>query len=172
MLRSLATRTALLCVALVPLAGSALAQTKVAVVNVQKAILESDEIKKAQTVLEAKYKSRQEELLKLQKDLESIQAQLQGGKLSQAAASELQLKGTREQRDAQRISEDLQADAERDRQEILSKSTQKLQEVVKKIADEKGYDVVIDVSQAFYTKPALDITADVAAAYNKAYPVK
>lgn len=172
MLRSLATRTALLCVALVPLAGGALAQTKVAVVNVQKAILESDEIKKAQTVLEAKYKSRQEELLKLQKDLESIQAQLQGGKLSQAAASELQLKGTREQRDAQRISEDLQADAERDRQEILSKSTQKLQEVVKKIADEKGYDVVIDVSQAFYTKPALDITADVAAAYNKAYPVK
>ncbi len=172
MLRSIATRTALLCVALVPLAGSAFAQAKVAVVNVQKAILDSDEIKKAQTVLEAKYKSRQDELLKLQKDLESIQTQLQGGKLSQSAASELQLRGTREQRDAQRISEDLQADADRDRQEILSKSTQKMLEVVKKIADEKGYDVVIDVSQAFYTKPSLDITAEVAAAYNKAYPAK
>jgi len=172
MLRSITTRTALLCLALAPLANHAFAQAKIAVVNVQKAILDSDEIKKAQGVLEAKYKGRQDELQKLQKDLESIQTQLQGGKLSPQATSELQLRGQREQRDAQRIADDLQADADRDRQDILAKSTQKMQEVVKKIAEEKGYDVVIDVSQAFYTKPSLDITNDVSTAYNKAYPAK
>ena len=172
MLRSIAARAALLCLAIAPLANTAFAQVKVAVVNVQKAILDSDEIKKAQTVLEAKYKGRQEQLQALQKDLESIQSQLAGGKLSAAAAADIQLQGQRKQRDAQRIADDLQADADRDRQDILAKSTQKMQEVVKKIAEEKGFDIVIDVSQAFYTKPSMDITAEVAAAYNKAYPPK
>jgi len=31
---------------------------------------------------------------------------------------------------------------------------------------------VLDTSQAIYTKPTLDITADVLAAYNKANPAK
>lgn len=172
MFRSTAARTAFLCLALAPFAGTAFGQVKIAVVNVQKAILDSDEIKKAQTTLEAKYKGRQDELQQLQKDLESIQAQLATGKLTPQAQADLQLQGQRKQRDAQRIADDLQADADRDRQDILSKSTQKMQEVVKKIAEEKGYDIVLDVSQAFYTKPALDITADVSAAYNKAYPAK
>jgi outer membrane protein len=172
MLRTMAIRAALLCLALTPLANTAFAQAKVAVVNVQKAILDSDEIKKAQAALEAKYKGRQDQLQQLQKDLESIQTQLAGGKLAPAAAADLQLQGQRKQRDAQRIADDLQADADRDRQDILSKTTAKMQEVVKKIAEEKGYDVVIDVSQAFYTKPSLDITAEVSEAYNKAYPAK
>ena len=47
-----------------------------------------------------------------------------------------------------------------------------MQDIVKKMAEEKGYDIVIDVSQALYTKPALDITAEALAEYNKAYPAK
>ena len=47
-----------------------------------------------------------------------------------------------------------------------------MQEVVKKVAEEKGYDIVVDVSQTLYFKPALDITPDALAAYNKAYPAK
>ena len=45
-------------------------------------------------------------------------------------------------------------------------------EVVKKLAEEKGYDLVVDVSNTIYFKPALEITTDALAAYNKAYPVK
>ena len=40
--------------------------------------------------------------------------------------------GQRKQREAQRIQQDLQDDVERERQEILAKSSQKMQEVVKK----------------------------------------
>jgi outer membrane protein len=172
MFRSLAIRAGIVLFALAPLATLASAQLKVAVVNVQKAMLDSDELKKVSTQVEAKYKPRQDELQQLQKDLESIQTQLASGKLTQQAGTELQAQGTRKQRDAQRISEDLQADFERDRQDILSKAAAKMQEVVKKIAEEKGYDLVIDVSQALYTKPSLDITPDALAAYNKAYPAK
>jgi outer membrane protein len=172
MFRSLAVRAGIALFALAPLATLASAQVKIAVVNVQKAMLDSDELKKTSTQVEAKYKPRQEELQQLQKDLESIQTQLNSGKLTQQAAADLQAQGTRKQRDAQRISEDLQADFDRDRQDILSKSAAKMQEIVKKIAEEKGYDIVIDVSQALYTKPALDITAEALAEYNKAYPAK
>ena len=45
-------------------------------------------------------------------------------------------------------------------------------EVVKKLAEEKGYDLVVDISNTIYFKPALEITTDALAAYNKAYPVK
>ena len=33
-------------------------------------------------------------------------------------------------------------------------------------------DLVVDAGQSLYFKPALEITADVIAAYNKAYPAK
>ncbi len=172
MFRSMAIRAGLLCLVLAPLATFASAQLKVAVVNVQKAMLDSEELKKESAAIEAKYKPRQDELQKLQNDLQSIQTQLQSNKLTQQAAADLQLQGQRKQRDAQRISDDLQAEFDRDRQDILGKAAQKMQDVVKKLAEEKGYDVVVDVSQTLYFKPALDITPDALAAYNKAYPAK
>ena len=107
----------------------------------------------------------------MQQDLQSIQAQLQSNKLSPQAQSDLNIQGQRKQRDAQRLSDDLQQEFDRDRQDILGKAAAKMTEVVKKLAEERGYDVVIDVSQALYFKPALDVTADALAAYNKAYPV-
>jgi outer membrane protein len=174
MFRSLAIRAGMLCFVLAPLAPFATvasAQLKIAVVNVQKTMLDSDELKKVSTDVEAKYKPKQEELLKLQNDLQSIQQQLQSNKLTPQAQQDLQLQGQRKQRDAQRLSDDLQQEFDRDRQDILGKAAAKMTEVVKKVAEEKGFDMVIDVSQALYFKPAMDISADVLAAYNKAYPV-
>ena len=153
-------------------AGSATAQTKVAVINSQKAVLDTAEIKKAQQELEAKFKPRQDQALKLQKDLQDIQTQLQGGKLNQAAEQDLTAQGQRKQRELQRIQEDLQADVDRERQEILQRTGQRMQEVVKKLADEKGLDIVIDSSNTVFFKTALEVTAEATAAYDKAYPVK
>ena len=72
----------------------------------------------------------------------------------------------------QRLQDDLQADFDRDRQDILAKASQKMQTVVTKLAEEKGLDMIVDASQTLYFKPALDLTADAVAAYNKAYPAK
>jgi len=47
-----------------------------------------------------------------------------------------------------------------------------MREVVTKLAEAKGLDVVIDSANTFYYKPALDITAEATAAYDKAYPGK
>ena len=59
---------------------------------------------------------------------------------------------------------------DRDRNEILPKSAGKMQDVLKKLAEEKGYDIVVDAPYAPYFKPALDITNDLIAAYDKVYP--
>jgi outer membrane protein len=45
-------------------------------------------------------------------------------------------------------------------------------EVVKKVAEEKGLDLVVDVSNAVFFKPALEVTDDAIAAYDKTYPPK
>lgn len=170
MLYYLAVRASMLCLALAAFAAMAPAQLKVAVVNVQQAMLDSEELKKASADLEKKYKPRQDELQKLQNDLQLIQQQINSGKLNQQAIADLQTQGQRKQRDAQRISDDLQSDFDRDRQDILAQAAKRMQEVVKKIAEEKGYDMVVDVSQILYFKPALDLTPEALAAYNKAYP--
>jgi outer membrane protein len=172
MFRSLAIRTGLLCLAIAPFVTVASAQVKVAVVNTQKALSETEELKKASAAVELKYKPRQDEMTKLQADLQSIEQQLNSGKLNQQAAADLQAQGTRKQRDAQRLSDDLQADFDRDRQEILGKASQKMQAVITKLAEEKGMDIIIDSSQTLFFKPTLDLTADATTAYNKANPAK
>jgi outer membrane protein len=153
-------------------AGIAVAQSKVAVVNSQKAILETAEIKKAQVDLEAKFKPRQDQMARLTKELQDIQTQLQSGKLNQNGEQELTVQGQRKQRELQRLQDDLQADVDRERNDILQRSGTHMQEIVKKLADEKGLDVVIDTSNTVFYKASLDLTAEAVAAYDKAYPVK
>ena len=164
----------LACTLLVAMAsvGIGAAQSKVAVVNSQRAILETAEIKKAQVDLEAKFKPRQDQMARLTKELQDIQTQLQSGKLNQNGEQELTIQGQRKQRELQRLQDDLQADVDRERNDILQRSGTHMQEIVKKLAEEKGLDVVIDTSNTVFYKASLDITADAVAAYNKAYPVK
>ena len=151
--------------------GVASAQ-KVAVINSQKAVLDTDEIKKAQVDLETKFKPRQDKLVQLQKDLQNINAQLQSGKLNALGEQELTAEGQKKQRELQRMQQDLQDDVNAERNDILQRSGTRMQEVVKKMAEEKGLDIVVDTTNTVYYKAAFDLTADAVAAYNKAYPVK
>jgi outer membrane protein len=161
-------------VLLLGLAFGAFAQIKVAIINSQAAVIDTAEIKKAQTELEAKYKPRQAQIETLQKEIAGLQQQLQAGqgKLTPQAEQDIQIRGQRKQRELQRLGEDLQGEVDRERQEILGRSGQRMQDVVKKMAEERGLDVVIDVSNTIYYKPALEITKEATAAYDKAYPAK
>jgi outer membrane protein len=143
---------------------------KVGIINLQRALVETAEIKKAQVDLEAKYRPRTAELEKIQKELADIQTQLQSGRLNQQAEQDLNARGQRRQREAQRIQEDLQGDVDRERQEILQRAGQRMTEVVKQIADAKGLDVVMDVTNTVFFRPALEITQEAIAAYDKAHP--
>ncbi len=162
------------CVALLAIPRSASAQLKVAVINLQQAILDSAELKKADSEFSAKYKPRQAEIDKVTADIAKIQQQLDtsGDTMAPQAAADLQAQLARKQRDQQRLNEDLQADTERDRNEVLSKSYQKMSGVLKTLAAERGYDLVLEIANvAYFFKDSLDITKDATAAYDKTYPV-
>lgn len=150
----------------------AAAQSKVAVINLQKAVLDSAEIKAASAAMEARYKPRVTQIETLDKEIAAIAQNLQtnAGKLTAQAESELNSQGTRKQRDVQRLRDDLQADVDRDRNEILQKAAAKMTDILKKLAEEKGVDIVVDAPYAPYFKATLDLTPELTAAYDKAYP--
>jgi outer membrane protein len=172
MFRFQALRAASFCLGIALFASLASAQVKIGVINVQKAMSDTDELKKASADMAKKFQPRQDAMDKLQKDLESIDAQLNSGKLNQAATTELQTQGTRKQRDLQRMSDDMQADLDKERQDILAKMSEKMQAIINKLAEEKGLDIIVEASQTLYSKPSFDLTADATAAYNKANPAK
>src|SRR3954463_15004308 len=159
-------RPLLVCSALLLSSQLASAQVKVGIISLQRAVFESAEIKKADAQMQATFKPRQDRIEVLQKEIAGLAQQLQSsnGKLSPQAEADLQTQGQRKQRDLQRLSDDLNADATAYRNDVLSKSSDKMQAVVKKIAEEKGLDLVVDVSTALYFKEAMDITKDAIAA--------
>ncbi|MGA2274355.1 MAG: OmpH family outer membrane protein [Bryobacteraceae bacterium] len=162
------------CAVLLTLAPLSFAQPKIATINLQKAVFDTADIKKANAEMEARYKPRADSLRQTQEQLSQISQRLErgSGQLTPQAESDLRAQGTRLQKEAQRLQEDLQADVQADRQEILSKASQRMTDVIKKLAEDKGIDLVVEEqSILYYFKPAMDITADATAAYDKAHPV-
>ncbi len=145
---------------------------KVAIINAQKAVADTKEIQRAQQTLQAKYNPRQQQIQALQNDLNTIQQQLRGQNLTPDRESQLRQTGTEKQKQLQRLTEDLQSDVNNERQDILGRAGRQMADVVKKIAEARGIDVVIDVTNTIYYKPALDITAEATVEYDKVYPAK
>ncbi|HVX65632.1 MAG TPA: OmpH family outer membrane protein [Bryobacteraceae bacterium] len=174
MVRTSFVRLFLMTSAVAVLSGVAAAQTKVAVINMQQAVLGTAEIKKASVDLETKYKPKQAEIEKVRKDLDDIQQKLQsgGGKMPPQTEADLTLQSQRKQRELQRMSQDLQEEVDGVRNDVLSQAGRRMQEVVQKLAEERGMDVVVDSGSTLYVKPVLDLTKDAVAAYDKAYPAK
>jgi outer membrane protein len=160
------------CSALFLFGTLATAQSKVAIISLQKAVLESAEIKAASAAMEARYKPRLSQIENLDREIASLSQNLQtnAGKLTPQAEADMNAQLQRKQRDVQRLRDDLQGDVDNERNTILQKASQKMQGVVKKYAEEKGIDVVVDMPYTVYFKAALDITNDAIAAYDKAYP--
>jgi outer membrane protein len=149
-----------------------IAPAKIAIINLQQAVLQTQEIKKDSAALEAKFSPRQKTIEALQNELQDIQKQAATPNLQPGREAELQSQFTSKQKQLKRLGEDLQADVNAERQDILGRVGRQMSDVVKKLAEDKGLDVVIDVTTALYFKPTLDLTAAATAAYDKANPVK
>ncbi len=149
-----------------------IAPAKVAIINAQKAVADTQEIKKAQATLEAKYRPRQQAIASLQSDLQNLQQQMNAPNITPERQAQIQAQGQDKQKDLKRLTDDLQSDVDQDRQDILGHAGRQMQEVLKTLAQQRGIDVIIDISNTLYYKPALEITAAATAAYDKAYPAR
>jgi outer membrane protein len=147
--------------------SAALAQeaSKVGVIDFQAALLGTAEMQAKSKELNEKFQPREEELAQLSKDLQDLQQKLQSAGGNEAM--NLQNQAQRKQREAQRKQEDLQSDFDYDRNEILQSGARAMRDVISKLAEEKGLDIVVDVTNTFFFRPALNLTAAATEAYNQ-----
>lgn len=154
------------------------AQTKIGTIDFRTALQNTAEFKKALQSLQAEFKPRQDELQRLSQELAEIQKQMQTAQPQEAAR--LQQEGQTKQRQAQRVNEDLQADLQYEQEDILRNSAQRMRDVIAKLAEEKGLDVVFSSAalvdpfegRLLYLNSGLDLTSAATAAYDAAHPVQ
>ena len=152
----------------------AMAQSKIGVIDFQRAIVDTAEFKKAYTGIEAKYKPMQDQLQKTQQELSDIETTLRSsqGQLSQAGAAELQAKGQRKQTQVERLQTDLQEEFEAARDAALRLVGNRMAEVLKKVLDDKQLDIIIDTQALRASRTTMDVTDVAIAAYNAAHPAQ
>src|SRR5262249_43565241 len=144
----LKTLTALSLVLLI-FAPIARAQAPViAVVDFERAVVESTEGKKASDKFNATVQGKQSELEKKQKELEDQQKKLQNGArtLNDAAKADIQKDIDRRTTDLQRLNQDAQKELQGMRDELLRPIAERATALLNAMAVEKGYTLVVDVS--------------------------
>jgi len=151
------------------------AQGKVGVINMSLAIAETAEGKKANADLQKKYQPRQQELARLQSEVQSIQDQLT--KQSATLSDDEQRRLSRELEDKQRLlkrsTDDAQSDFSADRDDAVRRIGQKMVRVIGDYAQQNGYALVIDGAQipVYYAAKDVDLTAEIVRRYDAANPV-
>lgn len=146
----------------------AFAQTKMAVINMQKAINETNEGARANHDLKKLYDKRQEELNKRQDDLLKEKTQLEKRCRSipqaqcQAAFEDLQKKLFDLQNTMGQYQQDIQKRQSEATQPILTK----MLAIIGRLARQNSYDLVVDQAAAHFLLPTLDITDAAIKIYN------
>ena len=122
--------------------------TKIGVVNIQEAIMTSNEGKKEADTLQAKFGGRQNELKTLNDEVENLKKQYtaQEASLSEDARSTKAKAIEAKSKTLQRNYEDFQNEVNQAEQEVINRIGQKMLGVLEKYAKANGFAVVIDVS--------------------------
>jgi outer membrane protein len=146
--------------------------TKVGIINVQQAILLTNEGKRDLEALEKKFEPKRTELQGLSKEVEDLKKQLstQGEKLNDEARSKLAKDIDSKQKTLQRSLEDAQQDFQQQQGEIVNRIGGKLMDVIDKFAKTNNFSALFDVSNpqspVIWAQANTDVTKEIADAYN------
>jgi Skp family chaperone for outer membrane proteins len=153
------------------LPAALLAQAKpagrVAVVDLQRAVTENSEGKKAQEKFMVEFNKRQKEFEEKQKAITDAQTKLQNGEktLSDSAKADLSKTIDRLNIDLQRLNEDANKELGDLQQQLFRPIMEKTQEAVRTYSTESGFAVVFDVSSQansiIYVQDVADITTEI-----------
>jgi outer membrane protein len=148
-------------------AAAATGAGRVAVVDLQKAITENAEGKKAQEKFMAEFTKKQQEFDAKQKALAEAQTKLQSGDkaMSDTAKAELAKSIDKMNTELQRMNDDAQKELPDLQQTLFKPIAEKTQEVLKAYSNENGFAVVFDVSaqasSIVYVQEVADITTEI-----------
>jgi outer membrane protein len=155
-----------------PAPAPAAATGRVGIVNIQTAIVTSNEGQRDFAELQKKFDPKRQELEGLNKEIEDLQKKFntQADKLNDDARAELLKQIDAKKKTMQRNYEDANSDIQAQQGEIANRIGQKLVEVLDKYAKENGFSVILDVSgqqsPVLWAASSVDITKPVIDAYN------
>jgi len=148
--------------------------TKLGTINIEQAVMGSNEGQRDFEVLRKKLEPKQNELKSQNEELESLQKQLQtqGDKLNEDARATLVKQIETKKKSFDRSVQDAQEDFQNQQKEIFQRILQKMAPVIVKHAQAGGFAMVMDTSNPWPQSPLLwygeqgDITKAVVDLYN------
>ncbi len=149
---------------------------KVAVIDIQQAILDTAEGRKAVEDLQKKFQPRETEIQQRQKEVQELQQQLQKQMTTLSADEQRQMQHELQEKQTvlRRLEEDAQSSFQYDRNTIMQSLGQKMVKVIDKYASSHGYSLVLDGGQVpvYYAAKGVDITPEIVKLYNASHPVQ
>jgi outer membrane protein len=156
--------------------AQAAAPTKVAIISVQQAILQTKDGQKAAGELQSKFTPRRSDLEKKDATIKGLQDQMKKGSatMSDEAKTKIARDIDANQKSLQRDQEDFDADVQQEEGKIMQDLGQKMMDVIIKYASQNGFAVVLDVSNqqtpVLWADPSADITTEIIKLYDQAHP--
>jgi outer membrane protein len=148
----------------------AAAQSKIAVVDVRRAMLETEEGLRVQATLKKLFDNRQVELDAKQRALaderDKLDKEAQAGKTPKEALQRKYEIWQRQAAELQSTMVDYQHEMQRKESEMTTPILQKVLGLVRRIASQDGYDVVLEKSAAPYYRADLEVTDRAIQMYN------
>jgi outer membrane protein len=145
------------------------AQTKIAVVDTQRAVMETEDGLRAQASLKKHFDQRQRDLdakqNQLQKEREDIEKQREV--LSKDALANRVEKWQREMVQLQTVFVEYNKELQKKQNELTQPIFQKTMNIIRRMATQNGYDMVIDKQAVPYHRSDLDLTDRVIQTYNQ-----
>ena len=153
------------------------APNKVAIIQLQQAIVRTQEGQKASADMQAKFGPRRTALEKRNTEIQGLQDQLNkgGATMTDAAKQKLAEDIASGQKKLQRDGEDFDSDVQNYENGLMQQIVAKMVDVIAKYATQNGYAMVVDVSNQqsplIWADQAFVITDAIIKLYDQAHPV-
>ena len=143
-------------------------ELKVAVVDIQRALDNSDMLKKARNVFQKKFAPDKKKVRKMEIDLRQLKADLEKRKnlLTGEAVAELSEEYQRKLRSYQRFRQDAQAVVDRENRRLTIKNNEIMKQVLDELVKENGFSLILAKGQYLFASSSIDITDLVIARLN------
>jgi outer membrane protein len=157
-----------LAFALFLFAGVALAEQKMAVVDVQRAVASTEDGLRAQATLKKLFDNRQQELNKKQTDLQRQREDIdkQAKVLPKDALEKRVADWQKQMMELQQIFVEYNKELEKKQKELTDPVFEKIMQIIKRLATSENIDLIVDKATVAYVRGDLDLTDRCIQMYN------
>jgi outer membrane protein len=154
--------------ALLLVAGPAKADTRVAVIDMQRAVMQTEDGLRAAANLKKLFESKQQELNRKQVELgkQHDEIEKQSKVLSKEALAKRVDDWQKQMTDLQSVYMEYNKELDKKRQEITDPIVEKVYAIVKRLATTENFDIVVDKQAVPYVRGDLDLTDKCIQIYN------